>query len=88
MNIYYVTCAGDWLSKYLVKADSKSKAIDLVFDSYFKPLNVIRASENKETGLKLNMLFTKKSLMFEAVEINTFINTSNNAVVCLDEEEM
>ena len=88
MKIYYVTCAGDWLSKYLVKADSKREAIKLVFDNYFKPLNAIRARENKEAKQRLNMLFTKKDLMFEAVEINTFIDTSNNAVVCLDEEEM
>ena len=88
MKIYYVTCAGDWLSKYLVKANSKREAIKLVFDNYFKPLNAIRARENKEAKQRLNMLFTKNDLMFEAVEINTFIDTSNNAVVCLDEEEM
>ena len=48
MNIYYVTCAGDWLSKYLVKANSKREAINLVFDNYFKPINAIRARENKD----------------------------------------
>ena len=34
------------------------------------------------------MLFTKKDLMFEAVEINVLINTNNNDVLCLDEVEM
>lgn len=84
MNIYYVTCAGDWFSKYLVKANSKREAINLVFDNYFKPINAIRARENKEAKQRLNMLFTKKDLMFEAVEINALINTNNNAVLCLD----
>jgi hypothetical protein len=53
MNIYYVTCAGDWLSKYLVKANSKREAINLVFDNYFKPINAIRARENKEAKQRL-----------------------------------
>lgn len=51
-------------------------------------MNAIRARENKEAKQRLNMLFTKKDLMFEAVEINALINTNNNAVLCLGEEEM